>query len=83
MRQAKYMEGENKTNFTPVVIGIIIVAIVGLLVWGFFFKSPKEVLAPVNNTDTNVVDIKKNNTLIIPSVPPGTDATDQNFDYKG
>lgn len=48
------MEEENKTNFTPVVIGVIIVAIIGLLIWGFFFKSPKEVLAPNDEVITKI-----------------------------
>ncbi len=51
------MEPE-KTNYAkPVTIGVIIIVIIGLFIWGFFVKSPKEVLAPVKDSlATTTVD---------------------------
>lgn len=75
------MEGENKTNYTQAtIIGVVVVVIVGLLIWGFFVKSPSEVLAPENNIETN---IPKTNSPVVQPTVPNTDEVVPGFDYKG
>lgn len=71
------MESENK-NYTQIIVWVIVVIIViGLIIWGFLVKSPKEVLAPSeNNIATSSVNVATSTSKPLPPLQT-------NFDIKG
>lgn len=62
------MDEDNKVKYAKVtIIGLIVIALVTIFFWGFFAKSPKQVLAPNENivlgitsttSPAQIIDIK-------------------------